>query len=124
MVLLPTPPLPLTMAIIFFTPANICPPSFLLLDVFDVKFTVTIASLFTNNLTAFSLALRIISFIGQAGVVKIMVKATLLPSIVISLIMFNVTKSLPKSGSCTLLKACSIAASVITQVFVKKVNRR
>ena len=75
-VLLPTPPFPLTTAIIFFTCAKTDFSSCLLLVVFEVKFTVTIACLLTNNLIAFSQAFFIKSFIGHAGVVNTMVKLT------------------------------------------------
>ena len=119
-VLFPTPPLPLTTAIIFLTPLNICKFSFRVEVVLAVKFTCTLASLLTSNLTAFSLAVRIMSFMGQAGVVSTMVKLTSLPLTFTSFTIFKVTRSFPKSGSCTLLRACNIASSVmVTQVFVK-----
>jgi hypothetical protein len=67
-------------------------------------------------------AFIISSFIGQAGVVNTMVNDTLLPSILISFTIFSVTRSFPRSGSCTLLRAFNISASVIVQLFVKKWN--
>ena len=119
-VLLPTPPLPLTTAIIFFTPFKIDFGSVRLLVVLLVKFTVTSASLFTSIFIAFTEAFFIRSFIGQAGVVNTIVKETLLSFITISFTIFSVTKSLPKSGSCTLPSAFKISFCVIVQLFVKK----
>jgi len=95
-------------------------PSTLLLLVLLVKFTVTSAFLLTSNFTALVLAVFIMSFMGQAGVVNTMVKETLLSLISTSCIMFNVTRSLPKSGSSTLLSAFNISSLVIVQLFVKK----
>jgi hypothetical protein len=118
-VLLPTPPFPLTTAMIFLTFAKTVFSSFLKLLVLEVKSTLIMAALFTSNLMAFSQAFFIKSFIGQAGVVSTMVKLTSLPSTFKSLIILSVTKSLPKSGSCTLLNAFNISASVILKVFVK-----
>src|ERR1700734_336126 len=75
-VLLPTPPLPLTTAIIFFTFGNNSLGSFRWVVVWAVNLTFTVASLFTSNLIALMQAFLIWSFIGHAGVVRITVKAT------------------------------------------------
>jgi hypothetical protein len=116
---LPTPPLPLTTAIIFLTFGRMVFASVLLVVVLAVKFTWTTASLLTRSFTALTQAFLIISFMGQAGVVSTTVKETLLPSTTISLTIFNVTRSFPRSGSCTLLNASSTFSVVILQVFVK-----
>ena len=60
------------------------------------------------------------SFKGQAGVVKTTVNDTSKPFTTISFTIFNVTRSLPRSGSCTLLSAAKISSFVIVQFFVKK----
>src|SRR4030095_14241891 len=65
-VLLPTPPFPLTTAIIFFTLVNIAAPSVLLVVVLEVNFTFTTTSLFTCFIEL-TQAFFIISFKGQAG---------------------------------------------------------
>ena len=113
-VLFPTPPLPLTTAMMFFTPGSIVLASCLADVVLLVKLTCTFAALFTKSFMAFSLAFAIISFMGQAGVVSMMVKLTASPFIFISFTIPRVTRSLPRSGSSTFLSASNIACSVIS----------
>src|SRR5687767_1009319 len=115
----PTPPFPLTTAMMFFTPGKMALLSVRLLVVFEVKLTVTTASLSTSNFIALMHAFLIISFIGHAGVVNTTVKETLFPVMAISLTIFNVTRSLPRSGSCTFPSASSTFSSVIFKAYVK-----
>src|SRR5690348_6323049 len=105
---------------IFFTFGKTDPGSCRLVLVLAVKFTFTTASLLTSDLIAFSLALAIISFIGQAGVVSTTVKDTEFPLIAISFTMFSVTISLPRSGSCTFLNASKTFSGVILIVLLKR----
>ena len=102
---------------IFFTPLNKVFASVRLLVVLLVKFTDTTASLFTKIFTAFTHAFCMWSFIGQAGVVSTTVNETSLPLITTSFIIFNVTRSCPRSGSCTLLRALNISSVVIFLCF-------
>src|SRR4051812_46243818 len=118
-VLFPTPPFPLTTAMIFLTFGKRAPLSDLLVVVFAVKFTRTFAFLSTSSFTALTHALLIMSFNGQAGVVSTTVKETSLSLITTSFTMFNVTMSFPRSCSCTLIKSLNTCSDVIKEDFVK-----
>ena len=98
---LPTPPLPEATAIIFLMPPKTASLSARAVVTREVMFTVTSASLSTIKVIALIQALRIKSFNGQAGVVRITVNDTCFPLIWTFSIIFKVTKSLPRSGSST-----------------------
>ncbi len=108
MVLLPTPPFPEAMAIIFFTPGKIGALS--RSDVTDDVMLIVNGKVLPITLrTAFSQSFRIISFKGQAGVVRTTVNETPDSATSTDFIMFRLTKSLLISGSITVESASIIS---------------
>ena len=112
-VLLPTPPLPDTTAMMFLTPGRSC-------WAWAGAARRTIAPQVISIVSA-PMACRaaralpsISSLSGQAGVVSSIVNATRLPSMATPLTMLRVSMSRPSSGSWTVRKAAWIASSVST----------
>ncbi len=104
---LPTPPLPLATAIMFFTPGKRSFISFLRVVILESKSISIFLSLPQSSSIASMQSCIILSFRGQASVVKTTVNFICLGLISILSIILRVTKSFLKSGSSTLESVCS-----------------
>ena len=113
---LPTPPFPLAMAMMFFTPATSILPA---IEGRAVTWLVTrtfTEFTFSKEPTASLHSCSNSSLRGCAGVVNCSVKATASPQICTSLIMLRLTRSFPTSGSRTFFRASIIWASVASAI--------
>ena len=98
---LPTPPLPLATAMMFFTPFRISlSPEGWVAATCAPTFISTVLTPFTDAAAARA-SCSIFALSGQAGVVRLSVKATLSPSMLMSCTMLSSTRSFRSSGSVT-----------------------
>ena len=126
-VLLPTPPLPAPTAMMCFTSGRGLPPSRVRSLALRTSAVNSISSLPSGSpisidfaRTASSISPRILSFMGQAGVVSSMMSLTSFPVCSTSLTMPRVTRSLPRSGSWTVRRAswrCFDVSAIVRQSY-------